>query len=359
MTRHCNARRSRLTLPAANGYDRRPLPHSDTVAVSYLARDRPGGPPARASSGAAARQRHGPASGAGHDADVPHLSAARRTRDGTRSWLRGAMLALAVLAGAAAVVSWDAQYVLVRSVKHNPAVAALEAGIPDIGAVIFAALGIALALHARRAIRARLLNVACVGISLAMNALASGRGWRDVAIWVMPSAVYALASDTLIGVVRAWVIARTRLTGQPLADDEPTPMAVVGRSALWLFRLAMAPASTMAGFRRWVLQQCPVPPPRATTPIRIATRPTPESTQPRGRSPAATRRQPGPSKQARLLALAGQRHDLTAIPLTSVSKLATGIAAEIDLAPGTARRILLAHVRSLRDDKDTRQEARS
>ena len=32
-----------------------------------------------------------------------------------------------------------------------------------------------------------------------MNALAAGHGWRDLAIWVMPAAVYALASDTLIG----------------------------------------------------------------------------------------------------------------------------------------------------------------
>ena len=36
----------------------------------------------------------------------------------------------AVLAAAAAVVSWDAQYVMVRPVKHAPAVAALEAGDP-------------------------------------------------------------------------------------------------------------------------------------------------------------------------------------------------------------------------------------
>jgi hypothetical protein len=69
--------------------------------------------------------------------------------DRALGWLRGAMLAIAVLALAAAVVSGDAQYVLVRSVKHNPAVAAIEAGIPDIGAVIFAALGIALALHGK------------------------------------------------------------------------------------------------------------------------------------------------------------------------------------------------------------------
>jgi len=263
------------------------------------------------------------------------------------------MLALAVLAAGAAVVSWDAQYVLVRAVKHNPAVAALEAGIPDIGALIFATLGIALALHARRAIRARILNVACVGVSLAMNALASAPGWRDVAIWVMPSAVYALASDTLIGVVRAWVIARARHTGQVLADDEATPMAVIGSSFLWLLRLALAPASTITGFRRWVLDECPVAPGRKAPQAGNTASPHPASTTAAGRRQApATRREARPGKQAQLLALAGQRHNLAVIPLTSVSRIATGIAAEVDLAPGTARRVLLAHVRALRNGQN-------
>ena len=131
----------------------------------------------------------------------PPARTAHRTRpdapDTGRAWLRNAMAALAVLAAAAAVVSWDAQYVMVRPVKHIPAIAALEAGIPDVGALIFAALGIALALHGRRALRAphperRLRR----HLSLAMNALAAARGWRDLAIWVMPSAVYALAIAT-------------------------------------------------------------------------------------------------------------------------------------------------------------------
>ena len=73
--------------------------------------------------------------------------------DTGRGWLRNALGALAVLAMAAAVVSWDAQYVLVHAVKRVPVIAALEAGIPDAGALIFAALGIALALHGRRALR--------------------------------------------------------------------------------------------------------------------------------------------------------------------------------------------------------------
>ena len=260
------------------------------------------------------------------------------------------MLALAVLAAAAAVVSWDAQYVLVRSVKHSTVIAALEAGIPDVGALIFAALGIAVALDGKRALRARTLNVACVGLSLGMNALASAPGWRDLAIWVMPSALYALASDTLIGVIRAWAIARTQHTSHALADDdEATPMAVIGGLFLWLLRLALAPLSTIAGFRRWVLEECPIAPGRkATTPIpdhpRRRRRKRPGRRRPHV---PATRSRPG--KQARMIALAAQRHDLTTLPLRQVSGIANTIGAEVDLSPGTARRVLLDHVRALQN----------
>ena len=175
-------------------------------------------------------------------------------------WLRGAAAALGVLAAAAAAVSWEAQNAMVRAVKPVPVVAALEAGIPDVGAVVFAALGVALALHGKRAVRSRALNATCIGISLGMNALAAGRGWRDLAIWVMPAAVYAVASDTLISVVRAWVLARARHQGEALADDGLTPLAAIAGVALWLLRLSLAPRSTLTGFRSWVVTDCPVAP---------------------------------------------------------------------------------------------------
>jgi hypothetical protein len=285
---------------------------------------------------------------------VISLMTGRQASDRAHAWLRGAMIALAVLAVAAAAVSWDAQYVLVRAVKHTEVIAALEAGIPDVGAVIFAALGIALALHGRRAIRPRTLNVACVGISLAMNALASAPGWRDLAIWVMPSALYALASDTLIGVVRAWAIARTRNAGEVLADDEATPMAIIGGLVLWLLRLALAPLSTISGFRRWALEECPTAPGRKAAPL-VPARPAaqPPPGPPHKRRPAS-RRSGTPGKQDRLLTLAGQRHDLARLPLKQVSGIANTISAEVDLSPGTGRRVLLAHVRTLQSG--TRQE---
>jgi hypothetical protein len=291
--------------------------------------------------------------------DVKHSSVNHPDRAGT--WLRGALLALALLAAAAAAVSWDAQYVLVRSVKHDPAIAALEAGIPDVGALIFAALGIALALHGKRAIRARCLNLACVGVSLAMNALASAPGWRDLAIWVMPSALYALASDTFIGVIRAWAIARKRDRSETLADDEATPLAIIGGIILWTLRLALAPPSTIAGFRRWVVEECPVAPGRRVLPRAPQLPALPvasvASAAHAGGAPRRRRSAGRPGKQNRLLALASQRHDLRTLPLKRVSGIANQIGAEIDLSAGTARRVLLAHVRALQNGGTSPEES--
>ncbi len=257
---------------------------------------------------------------------------------------------LALLAAAAAAVSWQAQYVMVLAVKHAPVVAAIEAAIPDAGALIFAALGVALALHGRRALRPRLLNAACIGISLAMNALAAGHDWRDLAIWVMPAAIYALASDTLIGVVRAQAVARLRAGNAGLGDDTPDLLAALGGTALWLVRLGLAGPSTLRGFRAWVIAECPVAPGRKAAPgshSLPAVRATPALAPRPVRSQHRPRRDGRPTKRDRLINLAGERRDLCSVPLGEVSKLATALAEEIGYSPGTARRELIRHVRDL------------
>jgi hypothetical protein len=151
--------------------------------------------------------------------------------------------------------------------------------------------------------------------------------------------VYALASETLIGVIRAHAIARERYGGPALADEEATPMAIIGGLFLWLLRLALAPPSTVAGFRRWALDECPVAPGRKA-PRPALPPPGRPARQLQGgrRSPAGRPSTPG--KQSRLLALAGQRHDLTVLPLRQVSGIANQIGAEVDPSPGTARRVL-------------------
>jgi len=258
-------------------------------------------------------------------------------KDRAGTWLRAAGISLAGLAAAAATVSYFAQFIFIQAVKHQKLVAYIQAGIPDIGALVFACLGIALALHGKRAIRARFLNVACVGVSIAMNALAASGGWKPTAVWVMAPVVYAVASDTLIGVLRAYWIARHRALNRTLAADDSTPLQVVGAVLLWLLRLAMDPAGTFKGFRRWVLST-----PASPRPVPVVIPPRPP------KRPKAISSGPRTgSKTSRMIQQAAKDADLKTIPLNQVSALATRIATDIGLDGGAARKALLNHVRQL------------
>jgi hypothetical protein len=240
-------------------------------------------------------------------------------------WLRNAAAGLCGLAAAAAAVSFTAQYRMADTARHLPVVAALEALIPDAAALVFACLGIALALHGRRALRARALNLASVGASVFMNAIAAAPGWRNLVIWAMPPVAYALASDTLIGVVRARALARHLQLGTALATDAPTPLAILGGLALWLLRLALAPASTLTGFRAWVLEECPVAPGRRAPEPRPAPAPHPRKV----------------TKTGRFLDQVTERHgSLASIPLDAVAGISAELAPHVGLHPGAARAAL-------------------
>ena len=255
----------------------------------------------------------------------------RWSRDRSGLWLRNAAAGLCVLAAAAAAVSFTAQYRMADATRHLPVVAALEAAIPDAAALVFACLGIALALHGRRALRARALNLASVAASVFMNAIAAAPGWRNLAIWAMPPVAYALASDTLITVIRA--------RHQQLAADAATPLAILGGLVLWLLRLVLAPASTLAGFRAWVLEECPVAPGRRASPS-AAARPGPGG----GTVPRKA------TKTGRFLSLVAERHGpLASIPLDRVASISAALAPAAGLNPGAARAALRKAVLSARN----------
>jgi len=210
---------------------------------------------------------------------------------------------------------------MVDATRHLPAIAALEAAIPDAAALVFACLGIALALHGRRALRARALNLASVAASVFMNAIAAEPGWHNLAIWAMPPVAYALASDTLISVVR--------VRHQHHADETATPLAILGGLLLWLLRLALAPASTLAGFRAWVLAECPVAP---------------------GRRPAPAPHPRKATKTARFLDLVTERHgSLASIQLDRVAGISADLAPQLDLNTGAARTALRKAVLAVRN----------
>jgi hypothetical protein len=238
---------------------------------------------------------------------------------------------LCLLASAAAVVSFTAQYRMVDATRRLAVVAGLEAAIPDAAALVFACLGIALALYGSRAIRARILNVVSVGTSVFMNAIAAAPGWRNLAIWAMPPIAYALASDTLIAVVRAWALARHQHLGTALAAEAATPLAILGGLVLWVLRVALAPASTLAGFRAWVLAECPVAPGRRA-PV--------TSSPPAVPSPHKARVR-NETKTSRFLSLVAERYGLLAsIPLDRVAGISAALAPQVDLNTGAARTAL-------------------
>ncbi len=237
---------------------------------------------------------------------IPARRSLSAVRDRSGIWLGNAAAGLALLAAAAGVVSFSAQYQMVDAARGLPVVAALEAAIPDTAALIFASLGIALALQGRRAVRARLLNLASVATSVFMNVLAASGGWRGLAIWAMPPVAYALARTRSIGVVRSTTIARHQALRQA-AGDETTPLAVIGGLVLWLPRLVLAPVSTLRGFRRGCSASSR---PRPPAPIagRPGRRPEPAGCSvPPPRS--ALRTGTGPAtKTAPFLALAAKSH---------------------------------------------------
>jgi hypothetical protein len=183
---------------------------------------------------------------------------ARATRRDGGSLLAVASCLLILLAAAQGYVSFRAQYTFVDHAKHTNVPSILEALGLDTGAVIFALLALSLARRGRPGTVERVLNVGCALGSLAMNLLAADlTSPRSVTVWVMPSALYALASDRVIAVVRRWVLASD--PDARLADGGSAWRAF-GGLGLWMLRLAFDIPGTVGGFRRWVLAAAPVAP---------------------------------------------------------------------------------------------------
>lgn len=108
--------------------------------------------------------------------------------------------------------------------------------------------------------------------------------------------------------------------------------------------------STLARFRRWVIEQCPVAPSRAASQERVQPRTT------GARSPSTGHGgdpRPG-SKTSRFLALVTDRYGpLAQFPLTEVSRVSAELAPEVDLDPGAARTALRRYVLAAQPQEDS------
>ena len=126
-------------------------------------------------------------------------------------------------------------------------------------------------------------------------------------------------------------------------------LSALGGLLLWLVRLAFAPASTLTGFRAWVLAECPVAPGRRAYPV-VAARRVPDARP----APPARRAGRHGTKTARFLALAEQQHgQLSRIPLSSVAPISARLAPQVDLDPGAARTALRRAVLAAQNTRST------
>jgi hypothetical protein len=283
-------------------------------------------------------------------------------KDRAGAWLLAAasvlLLALAVTQG---FVSWHQQFVFVLAAKHDRMVSGMEAVGLDSAAVIFAVLAVAQARLGRPARIERALNLGCALGSMLMNVLGADLGSpRSIAVYVLPPVLYAAGSDRLISVVR-----RQALSRQADTESQRSVWHVAGVAVLYFLRLLLAPPSTAAGMRRWVLTSAPVPAgpqnvaalPAAPTPgsAAIATHQNAESlTSPDHTAVTAGRERAGrghsESKRAQLIKAyedLGNAGDPRYGDRAQVSPLAKELGERVGLQWGSARTYLGRHLATL------------
>ncbi len=234
-------------------------------------------------------------------------------------------------------VSLDAQYRYVFHAKHQSAASWTEALALDVGMAVFSLLALGLARMGKPARVERVLITACVGASGVMNfAAANDASLKSVLAYVMPPVFLAVVADRVVSVVRRHV----------LGEDERSPWLSAAPLVLYALRLLLAPPSTAAGLRRWLLLKTPLPAARvpavAPVPQRNAIG---DSFDPSGRRPG--------SKTARFLALVAERHGpLADFPPDRVSRTCTELAPEVGLDAGAARTALRRAVLAAQDGRE-------
>jgi hypothetical protein len=172
-----------------------------------------------------------------------------------------ATILLGLLATGLFVVTLNAQYKYVFTVKQQPAPSMIEAASLDLGMAIFTLLALGLAMAGQTARIERALIVVCALGSAGQNyAAADVSSPRSVAAYVVPSLFLALVVDRVVAVVRRHVLgAAERSVWATVARAAALLAKGLGFVLLYLLRFFLAPPSTGAGLRRVVLNATPLP----------------------------------------------------------------------------------------------------
>ena len=168
---------------------------------------------------------------------------------------------LVVLDAGLLYVSFAAQYKFVVGEKGQRVPSAIEAGMLDVGMVLLSGLGIGLALAGKPSKSVRFLIMVCAAASAGMNfASAEPGSWKSVAAYVAVPVFLAVITDRVIAVIRQHVLPLDAESAWlPLGRFLLAGGKVAALFLLYLLRTALAPAQTLTGLRRMVLDAAPVP----------------------------------------------------------------------------------------------------
>jgi hypothetical protein len=158
-------------------------------------------------------------------------------------------------------VSFAAQYKFVFTEKGQRVPSAIEAGMLDVGMVLLSGLGIGLALAGKPSKSIRFLIMVCAAASAGMNFADADPGSRkSVAAYVAVPVFLAIITDRVIAVIRQHVLPLDAESAWvPLGRFLLAGGKVSALFLLYLLRTTLAPAQTLTGLRRMVLDAAPVP----------------------------------------------------------------------------------------------------
>jgi len=170
-----------------------------------------------------------------------------------------AFLLLIALAAGTMYVSYEAQVAYVQEHKgtaENMQLAVhLEAIAWDAAALIFGLLGLATAMSGRSALRARLGNLVCIGVSVAMNAApvwdGTGTDPGALLVWAGPPLLYAAASDTVILEIQQRACPST--PGHSIWSLLGAVVGGIGTAMGWVLLMILDIKRAPAAWRKWFI----------------------------------------------------------------------------------------------------------
>ena len=173
---------------------------------------------------------------------------------------------LLILAAGVMAVSYAGQFAYILAARHQVIASNIEAAMFDVGMIIFAVLGLALARLGKPARAERALVIVCaLGSAVMGYAAADVASPRSVIVYVAPPLFLAVCVDRLISVVRRHMLGVDEASPwRPLGAALTGLARCAGLVLLYSLRLALDAKETARGLRQVVLNAAPLPaaPPR-------------------------------------------------------------------------------------------------